>query len=55
MEGKKAVRGALKRMGDRPSNQLSVKAYGAREKSNLWGNWPDWSDSPDFPNWEDIG
>lgn len=53
MEGKKAIEGALKRMEERPANDLSSEKE--RAGHDNWGNWPDWSDSSDFPNWEDIG
>ncbi len=56
MEGKKAIEGAFKRAGERPSNDLLIEAYQARQGIVAsWDNWPDWNDSPDFPNWEDIG
>jgi len=56
MEGKKAIEGAFKRIEERPSNDLPIEAYQARQESATgWNNWPDWEDSPDFPNWEDIG
>ena len=51
-----AIDGALKRAEERPSNDLPMEAYQARQESATgWNNWPDWDNGPDFPNWEDIG
>lgn len=56
MKGKRAIEGALKRAEERPSNDLPVTAFQARQEAVAdWNNWPDWEDTPDFPNWEDIG
>lgn len=56
MEGKKAIEGALKRAEERPSNNLPMEAYQARQEAVAgWNNWPDWDNGPDFPNWEDSG
>lgn len=56
MEGKNAIEGAFKRAEERPSNDLPMEAYQARQEAiSGWNNWPDWDNGPDFPNWENIG
>lgn len=45
-----AVGGSLSRMMSRPDiNSEEGKP------ENGWGDWSDWDNSSDFPNWEDSG
>ena len=54
--GKEALKGALNRMEERPSNRFSSEALQAhRGRGCDWNNWPDWGNESDFPNWENIG
>ena len=55
-KGAEAVGGALARMENRSSNDLSVEELRAKQDQGQgWSNWPDWSNDSDFPNWENIG